>query len=380
MQDKHEIGVYYFPNYHVDPRNEAAHGVGWTEWELVKRAEPRFPGHRQPKIPLWGHEDEADPAVFSRKIDAAADHGINHFIFDWYHYEDGPFLGRCLDEGYLGAPNNHRLKFCLMWANHTWTDIHPAKAHQIDRALYPGEVGPEAFDAIGGMIVERYFTHPSYWKIDGCPYFSIYDLTSLIRGLGGLKETRRALDQLRAKAVSAGLPGLNLNAVIWGQAILPGEEIIREPAMIARELGLDSFTSYVWIHHAWPRSFPVSEYQQVEDDYFAYCETAQQAIGLPYHPNVSMGWDSSPRTCQSDMWENLGNTFGPTLVGNTPAAFKKALERAKAYLEKRADHRILNINSWNEWTEGSYIEPDTEHGMAYLEAIREVFGESGRGG
>ena len=27
----------------------------------------------------------------------------------------------------------------------------------------------------------------------------------------------------------------------------------------------------------------------------------------------------------------------------------------------------------NEWTEGSYLEPDTIHGLGYLEAIREVF-------
>ncbi|MCK5101342.1 MAG: glycoside hydrolase family 99-like domain-containing protein, partial [Cyclobacteriaceae bacterium] len=36
---------------------------------------------------------------------------------------------------------------------------------------------------------------------------------------------------------------------------------------------------------------------------------------------------------------------------------------------------IFNINCWNEWTEGSYLEPDMQNGMAYLEAVREVFGE-----
>jgi hypothetical protein len=36
--------------------------------------------------------------------------------------------------------------------------------------------------------------------------------------------------------------------------------------------------------------------------------------------------------------------------------------------------RILTINAWNEWTEGSYLEPDTINGMGYLEAIRDVFG------
>ncbi|MBM3852146.1 MAG: hypothetical protein FJ399_03215 [Verrucomicrobia bacterium] len=40
----------------------------------------------------------------------------------------------------------------------------------------------------------------------------------------------------------------------------------------------------------------------------------------------------------------------------------------------RSAQRILTLNAWNEWTEGSYLEPDTEHGYGYLEAVREVFG------
>lgn len=55
MSSEYTIACYYFPNYHVDPRNEAVHGPGWSEWELVKRAEPRYPGHRQPRVPLWGY-------------------------------------------------------------------------------------------------------------------------------------------------------------------------------------------------------------------------------------------------------------------------------------------------------------------------------------
>ena len=43
-------------------------------------------------------------------------------------------------------------------------------------------------------------------------------------------------------------------------------------------------------------------------------------------------------------------------------------------LAKPNGPRILNINCWNEWTEGSYLEPDTVHGMKYLEAVRDVFG------
>lgn len=75
------VASYYFGNYHPgDPRNTAMKGPNWSEWELVKAAKPRFPGHIQPHVPLWGYEDEADPKVMAKKIDAAADHGIGAFI------------------------------------------------------------------------------------------------------------------------------------------------------------------------------------------------------------------------------------------------------------------------------------------------------------
>src|SRR5271163_3640596 len=90
--EDHSITVasYYFGNYHPnDPRNIRLKGAGWSEWELVKAAKPRFVGHQQPKTPLWGYTDESNPGAMAQKIAAAADHGINAFIFDWYYYNDG---------------------------------------------------------------------------------------------------------------------------------------------------------------------------------------------------------------------------------------------------------------------------------------------------
>ena len=166
-----QIAAFYFPNYHIDPRNEAVHGSGWTEWELMKIARPRFPGHQQPKVPLWGYEDEADPAVMSRKIDAAADSGISAFLFDWYCYNDGPFLERALREGFQKAPNANRLNYALMWANHDWTNCHPLPADRASMLLYPGAVTPETFERMTDYIIETHFLHPSYWKIDNCPFW-----------------------------------------------------------------------------------------------------------------------------------------------------------------------------------------------------------------
>ena len=242
------VACYYFGQYHPnDPEPEGARrpvdrvGAG-------QGRQAAFPGHPQPKVPLWGHEDEADPQVMEKKIDAAADHGIDAFIFDWYHYDDGPFLERGLDKGFLKAKNDDRIKFGLMWANHDWIrNCSPHQGRSAGTAL-PGQGLPGGLPRIADHLIEDYFRQPSYWRIDGKPYFSFYDLGKLVASFGSMAATRAAIDGFR-EGGTAGFPGLHFNAVVWGQPILPGEKVSGDPAELVRELGFDSVTSYVWIHH-----------------------------------------------------------------------------------------------------------------------------------
>jgi len=154
MPSEYITAAYYFGNFHVDPRNEKAHGAQWTEWNLVRAATPRFPGHHQPRLPLWGYQDESDPRFFEKKIAAASANGLNALLFDWYWYKDGPFLSGALDRGFLGAANNKDLKFALMWANHDWYDIHPAKLTAPPNLQFAGGISREAFDAMSARMLE----------------------------------------------------------------------------------------------------------------------------------------------------------------------------------------------------------------------------------
>jgi predicted nucleotidyltransferase len=270
--------------------------------------------HRRPLAPRETYD-------LARKIEAAADHGIDAFIFDWYYYNEdesglaggawdgSKYLYKALEEGFLAAPNNDRLKFGIMWCNHNLGD------------KVKGAVKPETFEKLTDYVIENYFKHPSYWKINGCPYFSIYEVNTFIETFGGDRDAAAAaLEKFREKTKAAGFPGLHLNGVLYG---LGGAD--RNGTVAA--LGLDSVTSYVWIHHYSLPDFPATDYQQVADGYFAAVENGGGANGLgqaakhlpaPYHPNVSMGWDSSPRCPpEADWMKERVYPFGAIITTST---------------------------------------------------------------
>jgi hypothetical protein len=88
-----------------------------------------------------------------------------------------------------------------------------------------------------------------------------------------------------------------------------------------------------------------------------------------------MGWDASPRCIQSDQFGLKDYPWLPVLSGNTPEAFRDAMADAKKFLDQyHPRHKIIVLNAWNEWTEGSYLLPEKKYGDAYLKAIKEVFG------
>ncbi len=374
MAKGYEIGVYYFPNWHPDARNEALHGKGWTEWDILKGARPHFPGHKQPKVPLWGYEDESKPEVMEKKIAAALEYGISSFIFDWYWYEGKPFLERALEEGFLKARNAKDFRFSLMWCNHHWMELYPKKRSTPPYTIYPCVQDEAAFIKLTDYVIEHYFSHPSYWRVDGGLYFCIYDLPLFLQEMGGIEEAKRVLNDFRERVKNAGLGKLHLNGILIERPILrTGEDtdlILNDE--ILYQLGFDSMTSYVWFHYV-QSEYPIGSYQSALEQMRAITKRLGSSKLLPYYPNVSMGWDSTPRCAQTDVIEPLEYPFC-NVMDTSPKDFEAGLQLAKDYLDSsQLNTKMFVINAWNEWTEGSYLEPDTEYGYAYLEAIKKVF-------
>lgn len=362
QEKMYDVAAYIWPAYTgKDPRSLIFWPDGEGEWQTVRSATPKFEGHLEPRVPQLGYKDEAEKKTMEEQIDLALSHGVNVFIYDWYWYDRRPFLECCLNEGFLKAKNRDKMKFYLMWANHdanyTWDKRLSGKD---DTTVWLGSVDRQQFDVITDRIIEKYFSEPNYYKIDGAPVFSIYDTKNLIEGLGGIKQTREALDAFRAKTVKAGFPGLHLQVILMSN---PGNlsgvdgKIVRFDDIVEK-LRFDSATNYQYAHFV----NIDRDYDKIMVDVKRHWRKFAQ-LGIPYYPHVTLGWDNNPRF----------SSFRKGIVkNNTPEEIEKAFLAARDLADELGVN-LITVNSWNEWTETSYLLPDNVNGTGYLDAIKKVF-------
>jgi len=354
----YDVAAYIWPSCHHDKRfGDMLWPEGTGEWEIIKKGNPRFEGHYQPKQPLWGYGLDDDPQVMERWIDAATDHGVNVFIFDWYWFDDGPFLESSINNGFLKAKNNEQMKFYLMWANHdvrrNYWNVHRYKDDT--SLLWDGAVDLENFKIIVDRVISRYFTKPNYYRIDGKPVFSIFSIQNLLEGLGGIENAIAALDYFRAETKKAGFPGLHIQLIGFGA---PGEKQLEQ----IERLGVNSITKYNW---GGPHR---EDYLQWAMESGERREQWDAALSIPYFPNASIGWDDSPRFPHKGAKDMVH-------YNKSPEGFAASMQKAKEYCDNHPDQaNLITVFSWNEWIEGGYLLPDMKWGYGYLEAVKEVMG------
>ena len=364
---QYDVAAYVWPSYTGDePRTRIFWPKGIGEWQTVQDAQPKFEGHRWPRYPAWGYVNEADPAVMEMEINQAVRHGVNVFIYDWYWYDRRPFLENCLNDGFLKAKNNTDMRFYLMWANHNvnhlW-DKRLAGTEPGKTVIWQGTVDRQDFEVMARRMVEKYFSVPNYYKIDGKPVLMIYDVENLVKGFGSIADTCDALQWMRRLVEENGHPGLHLQLCIRGDRD-PKPEFVGQSctyAELTNLLGADSVTNY---QTGQLTSYSGEYLDQLHREEACWKKIDEQYT-VPYFPHISCGWDNNPRH----------QMLKPSIiVGNTPENLEKALLTAREYVDNHdLPVPLITVNSWNEWTEGSYLQPDDIYGYGYLEAVKRVF-------
>ena len=371
MNKKYDVAAYIWPAYTGDEfRTRMFWKEGIGEWQSVKNSLPKENGYYWNRKPLWGYQNEADPDVMHSQIEEAVDHGVNVFIYDWYWYDNRPFLENCLNDGFLKADNRDKMKFYLMWANHDANNYWNIDLSDFygNTMIWNGAVSREVFDTVVNRVIEKYFLQPNYYKINGCPVFMIYDVKNLLNGLGGIEKTKEAIAYFRAQTKKAGFPDLHLQITIWGENSinLSGFDSNMQGSTkdIVALLGANSVTHYQFVHF----TNIDRDYCEILEDVKKEWQRIDKDYRVPYFPHISCGWDNNPR---------FKKFKGGIVKNNTPENIEKGMRMAKEYLDTHPDTiPLVTVNSWSEWTETSYLEPDDLYGYGYLDAIKKVFSDN----
>jgi len=344
--------AFYLPQYHPIPENDAWWGKGFTEWTNVSKAVPNFIGHYQPHLPgELGFYDLRLPQVIERQIELARKFGIFGFCFYYYWFDGKRLLDLPLDQ-FLRLPDND-FPFCLCWANENWTRTWDGLENQV---LIAQNHSPEGdFNFI--QDIQPYLNDRRYIKIHGHPAVMVYRPQIL-------PDPAATVKRWREYCKSSGLDDLYLVAIQSGE--------VEDP----RSMGFDAAAEFP------PHGIPTIPYVNPQlkitnPDYtgmvFDYQVIAEQMTNkhVPDYrlfKTVITGWDNTARRQnQSYVFHNA-----------SPSAYQCWISSAMQYTLENAPEgeRFVLINAWNEWAEGTHLEPDRKYGYAYLDATARALSPS----
>ncbi|UTH74021.1 glycoside hydrolase family 99-like domain-containing protein [Chromobacterium sp. IIBBL 290-4] len=334
MAAPYQVGVYYFPGW----RDNTPGSPSMHPWEPIKP----YPARK----PLLGWYHEGDDAVMSKQLGWMSSYGINYVVFDWYMGppNDTVYLDHAL-QAYLRAPERAEVKFSLLWANH-------------------GNF-PTSLTDWDGMIRywrDHYFPRAEFLKMDGHPVVFVFSADMLESQAKTFGQTAKSL-LARAQTLAMEKGGASINFVAGSGASAP---FLSGGAKAA---GYSAFSTYNY--QQGPGDTHASHsYAELDQGYRAQWQGFANYSNLPLIVPTTSGWDKRP-------WGGTKGDAQHDLSESAPAQFKQHLQAAKDWLDAHpglSANKSLVICCWNEFGEGSFIEPTEQGGFQYLEQVKAVFG------
>jgi SAM-dependent methyltransferase len=331
---------FYLPQFHRVPENDQWWGEGFTEWSLVRAAQPLFNGHAQPAIPdqVLGYYDATEIDTRRHQAELAKQYGIYGFCYYHYWFDGKRLLEKPLEKMLEdGEPD---IPFCLCWANEPWSRRWSGEEQQVLQAQTYGKQldWENHFNEL-----KRFFKHKNYICVEGKPVFLIYRI-------GHIPNARSMITCWRDLALEHGLPGLHIVTIEGGFADSkeapdfvdavadhqPSCELDKSRPLVVNGLKVYS------VEEIWQRSLLKKPSHPV------------------HYPGICHAWDNTPRRGRD----------GTVVLASRPHRFRKHLDHIFESVRKRKQMPFVFINAWNEWSEGAHLEPDTLNGDRWLACIK----------
>lgn len=344
--------AFYLPQFHPFPENDEWWGKGFTEWTNVTKAKPNFIGHYQPHLPIHnGFYDLRVPEVMIEQAKLAKNYGVYGFNF-YYYWFDGKVLMHKPFEILL----KHKeidINFCITWANENWTRRWDGEENDV--LIGQNHCEEDSVKFIEHMY--QYFNDDRYIRVNNKPVLIIYR-SNIIPNMA------ETIDLWRRKVKEAGFDGLYLiGAQTFG---------FKNP----KEYGFDAVVEFP--PHNTKAPCINNQMDLINGDYagyiFDYHEVVENKIAEVEPPykrfrTAMLSWDNTARK------QNSSHIFANFSMLNYKQWLAHIATNVYNNDKYSKEEKFIFVNAWNEWAEGTHLEPDRNMGYNYLQTTYDVLKE-----
>lgn len=350
-KDTPKVIALYLPQYHPIPENDKAWGKGFTEWTNVAAAKPRFVGHRQPMQPTdLGYYDLRVDSIMPEQIALAKQQGIYGFCYYYYWFSGKRALEMPLDK--MLKHKEWDFNFMICWANENWTKRWDGLDEEVILEQKYRDDDPIRFI----KDVESILLDKRYIRIDNKPVLMVYRPEKI-----NAKKYVKVWREYFRKNYN-----LELHLVtVWGSTT-------DDPRIHGFDAAMQFFPGAVGAREGFAENYHVSEqetkanlldvrqvstvvnYRKVVKNQQEYL-TKQIKQKFPLYECIAPSWDNDARK------KGQG---GIVFSYENPDIYYKWLKNALEVQNK--NNCFTFVNAWNEWAEGTVLEPTSHYGHAVL--------------
>ena len=329
----------YLPQFHFIKENNEWWGENFTEWTNVRISKPLYKGHHQPRKPgdeegYLGYYFLTNALIIKKQVKLAKSHGI--YGFGIYYYW---FSGRRLLEKPLDIYINNKdidFPFLLIWANENWSkNWNGGNRNILIKQEYKIK-DPENFI----KDIKKYIIDHRYIKINGKSLIGIYEPLKI----PNLKETisiwrkMAKLYEIGELYIITSLNGYNIK--VFKNLNIFDAAYDFPPRNIFKYIKNHNFYNFL--------IYKNKNFINLTNEF-------------PVFRGSMLEWDNTPRRGKN----------GVIFREYSPEKFyilnKMIIQYTKTHYN--SSNRLIFINAWNEWGEGTYLEPDEKYGYSSINAL-----------
>ena len=328
----------YLPSFYQYKLNNNSIKEYYSEWEYLKNAKTLYNGHNQPRKPgdkniSIDYYDQTNIKVIIKQVELAKSHGIYGFGIYYYWFSGKKIFEKPLD--IFLENKNIDFHFLLIWKN--------------EKFLINDEIIFENFYEKNKMEefiedIKKYLIDSRYIKSNRKPIIGIYSPENILN-LGEI------ISIWREKARKIGIGEIFILSKFNGN---------NNKELNIKDNGDGGFEIP-------PYNLNQSDLMKNNISYYyaalLYCENKLKNItnNYPIYRGIMLEYDNSPKI------QDNYSIFDEYSTEKFYIINKLIIDWTKSNYDKK--NKFIFINAWNNWAEGTYLEPDKKYGYASINSL-----------